>query len=150
MNNLKSKNLSTFRSGGFTLIEIMIVVVILGVLAALVVPNMLGQATEARRTAAASDIRTIANALDMYKLDNFSYPSTNQGLQALVSKPSGYPEASNWRQSGYLKKLPKDPWGNEYQYISPGSGGAFDLLSLGADGKREGEGNAADIKLSDL
>ena len=135
---------------GFTLIEIMVVVVILGVLAALVVPNMIGQAGEARKTAAASDLRAIANALDMYRLDNFSYPRTDQGLQALVEKPSGFPEAKNWKIDGYLRKLPKDTWGNDYVYISPGKNGPFDLLSLGADGRLGGTDEAADIDYADL
>ncbi len=130
---------------GFTLIEIMVVVVILGILGALVVPNILGRTGEARGTAAKSDIQSISNALDLYKLDNPIYPSTDQGLEALVSKPSGYPEAKNWNPNGYLKRLPQDPWGNEYQYVSPGSNGAFDLYSLGADSREGGEGDAADV-----
>ncbi len=130
---------------GFTLIEIMVVVVILGILGALVVPNILGRTGEARGTAAKSDIQSISNALDLYKLDNHTYPSTDQGLEALVSKPSGYPEAKNWNANGYLKRLPQDPWGNEYQYVSPGSNGAFDLYSLGADSREGGENDAADI-----
>lgn len=137
------------RSGGFTLIEIMVVIVILGVLAALVVPNVMGRAGEARMKAATVDLRAIQTALDMYRMDNFVYPSSDQGLQALVAKPSGFPEAKNWSEP-YLKKSPKDPWGNEYQYISPGSDGAYDLFSLGADGKPGGEGEAADIFVADL
>lgn len=135
----------TNRQRGFTLIEIMVVIVILGVLAALVVPNILGRPDEARISAARSDIQAISNALNLYHLDNFTYPSTNQGLQALVSKPSGSPEAKNWNPDGYLSKLPKDGWGNEYLYISPGAHGKFDLYSLGADGREGGEGNDADI-----
>lgn len=131
--------------GGFTLIEIMVVVVILGILAALVAPNILGRAGEARITAAQSDINSIGNALDLYKLDNHAYPSTDQGLEALVSKPSGYPEPANWNPEGYLKSLPKDPWGNEYQYLSPGSERAYDLYSLGADKREGGEGDNTDI-----
>ena len=138
------------KQAGFTLIEIMIVVVILGVLAALVVPNMIGKAGEARQTAAASDIRSIANALDMYRLDNFNYPSTDQNLAALVEKPNGFPAAANWGEGGYLRKLPKDPWGNNYIYISPGKTGPYDLLSMGGDGRIGGEGEAADINLADL
>jgi len=130
---------------GFTLIEIMVVIVILGVLAALVVPNILGRPDEARVSAAKSDIKAISNALNLYKLDNFNYPSTDQGLQALVTKPSGSPEAKNWNPDGYLPKLPKDGWGNEYQYLSPGAHGRFDLYSLGADGREGGEGIDADI-----
>lgn len=130
---------------GFTLIEIMVVVVILGILAALVAPNILGRTGEARITAAQSDINSISNALDLYKLDNHAYPSTDQGLEALVSKPSGYPEPANWNPEGYLKSLPKDPWANDYQYLSPGSERAYDLYSLGADKREGGEGDNADI-----
>ncbi len=132
---------------GFTLIEIMVVVVIIGVLIGLVAPNVLGRVDEARVTAAKADINILSQALDMYKLDNHRYPSTDQSLQALLAKPSGSPEAKNWNPEGYLKKatLPQDPWGNEYQYISPGAKGAFDLYSLGADGKDGGEGYDLDI-----
>lgn len=130
---------------GFTLIEIMVVVVILGILGALIVPNIMGRTGEARVTAAKSDIRAIGNALNLYRLDNFNYPSTDQGLEALVEKPSGLPEAKNWNPEGYLPKLPKDPWGNDYIYLSPGAHGAFDLYSLGADGKEGGDDQAKDI-----
>lgn len=135
---------------GFTLIEIMIVVVILGILAALVVPNMIGKAGEARQTAAAADIRAIANALEMYRLENFTYPSTDQGLKALVEQPTGQPPAPHWSPTGYLRKLPKDPWGNDYIYISPGKNGPYDLRSLGGDRRADGEGEAADVDLLDL
>ncbi|WP_346839990.1 type II secretion system major pseudopilin GspG [Microbulbifer sp. SAOS-129_SWC] len=137
------------KSGGFTLIEVMVVIVILGVLAALVVPNVMGKAGEARMKAARVDLKGIETALNLYHMDNFVYPSSDQGLQALVSKPSGFPEAKNWTQP-YLKKAPKDPWGNEYQYLSPGSNGPYDLFSLGADGKPGGEGEAADVSVADL
>lgn len=137
------------KSGGFTLIEIMVVIVILGVLAALVVPNVLGRTGEARIKAAKVGLKSIDTALDMYRMDNFVYPSSDQGLQALISKPSGFPEAKNWNQP-YLKKEPVDPWGNEYQYISPGANGPYDLFSLGADGKPGGEGEAADIFVADI
>jgi general secretion pathway protein G len=130
---------------GFTLIEIMVVVVIIGILGALIVPSILGRADDARVTAVKTDLRAISNALDLYKLDNFTYPSTDQGLEALVSKPSGLPEAPSWNPDGYLKKLPKDPWKRDYFYISPGAQGPFDLYSLGADGKEGGEGSAADV-----
>ncbi len=133
------------RARGFTLIEIMVVIVILGVLGALVIPNIIGRTGEARVTAAKSDMRAVANALDLYKLDNFNYPSTDQGLQALVTQPGGFPEAKNWNPDGYLKKLPKDPWGNDYQYISPGRNGKYDLFSLGSDGRPGGEKEAADL-----
>ena len=131
--------------GGFTLIEIMVVVVILGILAALVVPQVMSRPDQAKVTVAQGDIKAIAAALDMYKLDNHSYPSTQQGLEALVKKPSGNPPAKNWNKDGYLKRVPVDPWGNPYQYLSPGTRGTFDLYSLGADRAPGGEGAAADI-----
>lgn len=137
------------RNAGFTLIEIMVVVVILGILAAVVVPNIMGKPEEARVAAAKQDIRAIEAALNMYKLDNFYYPSTQQGLEALVQKPGGDPPAKNWREP-YLKKLPNDPWGNPYQYITPGSHGEFDLFSYGKDGKPGGESYEADIGNWDL
>ena len=130
---------------GFTLIEIMVVVVILGILAALVVPQVMNRPDQAKVTVAKGDIKAIGAALDMYKLDNFAYPSTQQGLEALVSRPSGNPPAKNWNKDGYLKKLPVDPWGNPYQFLSPGSKGTYDLYSLGADGKEGGSDNDADI-----
>ncbi|MCY1279717.1 Type II secretion system protein G [compost metagenome] len=130
---------------GFTLIEIMVVVVILGILAALVVPQVMNRPDQAKVTVAKGDIKAIGAALDMYKLDNFAYPSTQQGLEALVSRPSGNPPAKNWSKDGYLKKLPIDPWGNPYQYLSPGSKGTYDLYSLGADGKEGGSDNDADL-----
>ena len=135
----------TFSQRGFTLIEIMVVIVILGILAALVVPNIMSRPDEARVSTAKADIKAISNALNLYRLDNYTYPSTDQGLQALVSKPAGSPEAKNWNPDGYLSKLPKDGWGNDYQYISPGAHGKFDLYSFGADGREGGEGINADI-----
>ena len=129
---------------GFTLIEIMVVVVILGILAALVVPNILGNVDTARITAAKQDIRGIESALDMYRLDNYNYPTAQQGLQALVTQPAD-PSIRNWRLGGYLKKLPNDPWGNPYQYLYPGTQGEVDVWSMGADGQTGGEGVAADI-----
>ncbi|MEZ3185067.1 type II secretion system major pseudopilin GspG [Pseudomonas sp. LM13] len=136
--------------GGFTLIEIMVVVVILGILAALVVPQVMSRPDQAKVTVAKGDIKAIAAALDMYKLDNFAYPSTQQGLDALVKKPSGNPQPKNWNRDGYLKRLPKDPWGNDYQYLSPGTQGQFDLYSFGADGKPGGSELNADIGNWDL
>ncbi|MFV0454420.1 MAG: type II secretion system major pseudopilin GspG [Pseudomonas sp.] len=135
---------------GFTLIEIMVVVVILGILAALVVPQVMNRPDQAKVTVAKGDIKAIGAALDMYKLDNFSYPSTQQGLNALVEKPSGSPQPKNWNRDGYLKRVPKDPWGNDYQYLSPGTQGQFDLYSLGADGKQGGSDLSADIGNWDL
>jgi len=130
-------------SAGFTLIEIMVVVVIIGILGALIIPNVIGRDDDARVIAAKSDLNGIANALDMYKLDNFRYPSTDQGLDALVSKPSGFPEPKNYNPNGYLKKSPHDPWGTPYIYISTADG--FELFSLGADGVEGGERYNADI-----
>jgi general secretion pathway protein G len=130
---------------GFTLIELMVVIVILGVLAALIVPKVMGRPDEARIVAAKQDIASIAQALKLYKLDNMRYPNTDQGLMALVKKPSTPPEPQNWKGNGYLEKLPKDPWGNPYQYLQPGQHGDFDIISLGADGASGGEGSDADI-----
>ena len=133
---------------GFTLIEILVVVVIIGILGAVIVPNLLGRPDQARITAAESDLRSLANALDMYRLDNFNYPSSDQGLEALVSKPSGFPEPKNYNPDGYIKKLPIDPWGSPYVYERTESG--FNLLSLGADGVEGGEELNADIRYEDL
>ncbi|WP_276574425.1 type II secretion system major pseudopilin GspG [Pseudomonas tohonis] len=130
---------------GFTLIEIMVVVVILGILAALVVPQVMNRPDQAKVTVAKGDIKAIGASLDMYKLDNFAYPSTQQGLEALVKKPSGNPQPKNWNKDGYLKRLPVDAWGNPYQYLSPGTKGAYDLYSFGADGKEGGTDADADI-----
>lgn len=130
---------------GFTLIEILVVVTILGILAALVVPQLMSYPDDARTTRAEQDIQSLRTALDLYRMDNFTYPSTEQGLRALVTKPGGRPEAPNWRSGGYIKELSKDPWGGDYVYLSPGQAGAFDLYSLGADRAPGGEGAAADI-----
>ncbi|PMH68526.1 type II secretion system protein GspG, partial [Vibrio splendidus] len=129
---------------GFTLLEVMVVVVILGVLASFVVPNLLGNKEKADQQKAITDIVALENALDMYKLDNSVYPTTDQGLYGLVTKPSS-PEPRNYRDGGYIKRLPNDPWGNEYQYLSPGDNGTIDIFTLGADGQEGGEGIAADI-----
>ncbi|TLX57665.1 type II secretion system protein GspG [Stutzerimonas nosocomialis] len=142
--------LRTRTQGGFTLIEIMVVVVILGILAALVVPQVMSRPDQAKVTVAKGDIKAIAAALDMYKLDNFAYPSTQQGLDALVQRPTGNPQPKNWNRDGYLKRLPQDPWGNDYQYLSPGTRGQFDLYSFGADGKEGGSDLNADIGNWDL
>ncbi|WP_120997254.1 type II secretion system major pseudopilin GspG [Stutzerimonas urumqiensis] len=142
--------LRNVRQRGFTLIEIMVVVVILGILAALVVPQVMSRPDQAKVTVAKGDIKAIAAALDMYKLDNFAYPSTQQGLEALVERPTGNPQPKNWNRDGYLKRLPQDPWGNDYQYLSPGTEGPFDLYSLGADGKQGGSDLNADIGNWDL
>ncbi|TNC82520.1 MAG: type II secretion system protein GspG [Oleiphilus sp.] len=138
------------RQSGFTLIEIMVVMVILGLLVAVVAPNILGRGEEARIGVAKTQIRNVSNALDLYKLDNFNYPSTEQGLEALVNEPSGSPAAKNWNKDGYLPSVPVDPWGNEYQYVSPGSEGPYDLYSFGPDGKEGGSDEGADISVHDL
>ena len=138
------------KQGGFTLIEIMVVVVILGILAALVVPQVMNRPDQAKVTVAKGDIKAIGAALDMYKLDNYSYPSTQQGLDALVKKPGGNPQPKNWNRDGYLKRVPNDPWGNEYQFLSPGTQGQYDLYSYGADGKQGGSELNADIGNWDL
>lgn len=130
---------------GFTLLEIIVVVVIIGILAAMVVPKFFDKPGEARQAKAKADIQALSTALNLYRLDNFAYPSTDQGLQALVSKPSGMPEARNWKAGGYINQLSKDPWGRDYLYLSPGQRGDFDLYTLGADGQPGGEGEAADI-----
>ena len=130
---------------GFTLIEIMIVIVIMGIMASLIVPKIMGRPDEARIMASKQDIASILQALKLYKLDNQRLPSTEQGLQALVTKPSSPPMPNNWKADGYLDKLPKDPWGNPYQYLSPGLHGDIDVFSFGSDGAMGGEGNDADI-----
>ncbi|WP_211337045.1 type II secretion system major pseudopilin GspG [Marinicella litoralis] len=133
------------RQGGFTLMEILIVVVIISILAISVVPQFLDQPDNARIAATKADIRNLETSLSMYKLDNFHYPSTSQGLQALVQKPSGSPEAKNWKPSGYINKLQNDQWGNPYQYLNPGNHGEIDIYSFGADGQPGGDGVNADI-----
>ena len=133
------------RSTGFTLIEVMVVVVILGILAAIVVPRVMDRPDEARIVKAKNDIRVLQSQLQLYKLDNFVFPTTDQGLEALISKPSTPPEPPKWKTGGYLSQLPRDPWGRDYQYLSPGQRGEFDLYSLGADGQPGGEGSNADI-----
>lgn len=128
---------------GFTLIELMVVLVIIGLLAALIVPNVLDRADDARVTAARTDISNLMQSLKLYKLDNQRFPTGEQGLQALVAKPSAGPIPNNWKP--YLEKLPSDPWGNPYQYVNPGVKGQVDVFSFGADGQSGGEGRDADI-----
>ncbi|MGL4206662.1 MAG: type II secretion system major pseudopilin GspG [Aeromonadaceae bacterium] len=123
------------RQRGFTLLEIMVVIVILGVLASMVVPNLMGNKEKADRQKAVSDIVALENALGMYKLDNSVYPTTEQGLEALVTKPQSQPEPRNYAEDGYIKRLPKDPWGNDYQLVSPGEHGKIDVFSMGLDGE---------------
>ncbi len=130
---------------GFTLIEVMVVVVILGILAAIVVPKVMDRPDAARITKAKQDIRALESALNLYKLDNYRYPSTDQGLEALVSKPAGSPEPRNWKSGGYMDRLPKDPWGNDYRYLSPGSHGDIDIYTFGADEREGGEGIDSDV-----
>jgi len=131
------------RQSGFTLIEIMVVVAIIAILGATVVPLIMDRPNEARVVRANNDIATLGAALDLYKLDNFTYPSTDQGLMALVEKPTGDPEPANWKDGGYIKKLPKDPWGREYLYDAENNN--FEIVSLGNDGSEGGDGFDADI-----
>lgn len=145
MNLSKKSQISRHTQQGFTLIEVMVVIVILGILSALVVPNIIHKAGDARIAAAKSDIAAIGQALDMYKLDNSVYPSSDQGLEALVTKPSGSPEPRNWNANGYLKKLPQDPWHHDYTYTSPADGAPYEIRTLGADGREGGEGEDGDI-----
>ena len=130
---------------GFTLIELMVVIVIIGLLATVVVINVFPAQDQARVTKAKADIALLEQAAEMYRLDNLTYPSTSQGLAALLSPPTSLTEAGRYRPGGYIKRLPKDPWGNAYLYAMPGQHGAFDIYSLGADGQPGGEGNDADI-----
>ena len=130
---------------GFTLLEVMVVVVILGILAALVVPKIISRPDEARVLAARQDIAALMQALQLYRLDSQRYPATEQGLQALVERPAAAPVPPNWKSGGYLERLPNDPWGNPYQYLNPGLYGEIDVYSLGADGLTGGDGNAAEI-----
>lgn len=133
---------------GFTLVEIMVVIVIIGILAALIVPRVVGRGEEARVVAARQDVSAIMQALKLYRLDNGRYPSTEQGLQALATRPQTAPVPNNWKQ--YLDKLPRDPWGNPYNYLNPGVRGEIDVFSLGADGQPGGSGQDADIGSWDL
>ena len=134
---------------GFTLIEIMVVVVIIGILAALVGPRLFGQVDRARIEAAKAEISTIENAMKFYRLDNFAYPTSEQGIEALVSRPND-PNIKNYPAGGYLERMPKDPWGNPYLYLNPGNQGEIDVYTLGADGAPGGEENNADIGNWDL
>ena len=135
---------------GFTLIEVMVVVTILAILAILVVPKIVGQTDKARRTAAVVQIKNLEEALHLYKLDSGIYPTTEQGLEALVTKPTSSPIPERWRTGGYLPNVPKDPWHHDFVYLSPGTHGDFDLISYGLDGERGGEGNDEDLENWDL
>jgi general secretion pathway protein G len=139
----KIQNLRTRAQAGFTLIELMVVLVIIGVLAALIVPNVLDRADDARTTAARTDVNNLMQALKLYKLDNQRYPSAEQGLQALIARPTTNPLPINWKP--YLEKLPNDPWGRPYQYLNPGVKAEIDVMSFGADGQPGGEGKNADV-----
>ena len=134
-------------SKGFTLVEVMVVVVILAVLAALIVPRVVGRTDEARAVAAQQDIAAIMQSLKLYRIDNSRYPTNQQGLEALVTRPTTEPQPGNWKS--YLDKLPKDPWGNTYLYLNPGVHGDIDVFSLGADGQPGGEGaDAGPVELA--
>ncbi|HYW93899.1 MAG TPA: type II secretion system major pseudopilin GspG [Gammaproteobacteria bacterium] len=130
---------------GFTLIEIMVVVAIMGILAAIIVPRVMDRPDTARITKAKQDIRSLESALNLYKLDNYRYPSTEQGLNALVKKPTGDPPAPNWNAGGYIDRLPLDPWGHPYKYLNPGQHGPIDIYTLGADDQPGGTGIDATI-----
>lgn len=130
---------------GFTLIEVLVVVVILGILAAIVVPKVMDEPDKARIAKARQDVRALMTALNMYKLDNYVYPSTEQGLDSLVRRPGGQPDARNWKEGGYIDNLPKDPWGNDYQYLNPGVNATVDVYSLGADGQLGGDSLNSDV-----
>jgi general secretion pathway protein G len=149
---VKKMSNDRFKEHGFTLIELMVVIVILGILAGFVVPRIMGRPEEARRMKARVQIESIETALKLYKLDNGSYPSTEQGLQALVEAPSVGTLPRAWRNGGYLEKgkVPKDPWGGDYLYLCPGVHGEFDLFSYGPDGEPGGEGKNADINSWEL
>lgn len=136
METLKAKQ------SGFTLIEIMVVVIILGILAAVVVPKLTDRTGEARVIKAKQDIRMLESALDLYRLDNFNYPTTDEGLIALVEQPADAPQ---WKDGGYVKQVPLDPWGRDYLYLSPGENGDVDIYTLGADGQEGGEGENTDV-----
>lgn len=146
----RKHSLAAKRQAGFTLLELMVVAAILSLLVALVAPNILGRSDDAKVAVAKTQLRNIVAALDLYKLDNGQYPSTAQGLQALVNRPTGYPEARNWKQGGYLPSVPQDPWGFDFLYISPSAQGEYELVTLGADGRDGGEADASDISSRDL
>lgn len=130
---------------GFTFIEIMVAIAIIAILSAIIVPRVINRVDDAAVAKARADVQSLVTALNLYKLDNYNYPSTDQGLDALRAKPAGQPEAANWKAGGYVDQLPKDPWGNAYQYLAPGQHGPIDVFTLGRDGRPGGEGPDADI-----
>lgn len=144
-----SKQFSWRGQRGFSLIEIMVVVIIIGLLASIVAPAVLNRADDARIQKVHADFRNIQTALKLYRIDNFVYPSSEQGLEALIERPTIAPVPRNWRQGGYLEELPRDPWGNPYQYLSPGESREYDIYTLGADGVSGGDGQNADISVWD-
>lgn len=133
------------RRAGLTLVEMIVVLAIIALVAVLIVPNVIGRPDEARVTVARTDLKTIASALRIYRLDNGDYPTTEQGLEALVERPTAPPEPRSWATDGYLPEAPTDPWNRPYLYRSPGRNGAFDLMSYGKDGEEGGEGLDADL-----
>lgn len=142
------KNDTYLNRSGFTLIELMVVIVILSILAVYMMPKIMGRPEQARRLKARVDIQALETALKLYKLDNGRYPTTEQGLQALVEPPDSAPQPRNWREGGYVEKgrIAKDPWGNQYVYLSPGAHDDYDIISYGADGEPGGEDEKADVK----
>lgn len=149
MSHVSRPRIAHRRERGFTLIEIMVVVIIIGLLAAIVAPNVIGRIGEAEVTKAKAEIGNLENAINLFYMDNRRYPSTEQGLEALVTRPTD-PNIRNWQEGGYMKRIPNDPWGNPYQYLSPGNNGIFDIYTLGADAQPGGEGIDADIGNWDL
>jgi len=137
---------------GFTLIEVMVVIVILAVMATIVIPNIMDRPDQAKRTKAELDMKSISQTLELYRLDNNRYPSTDQSLNALIAKPEIEPIPRNWKSGGYFKgsKVPNDPWGKAYIYLSPADNSPYEIISYGSDGMRGGEGRDADIRLSEL
>jgi len=147
MRNSRLHTLVITRQRGFTLIEIMVVVIIIGLLASVAVPTVIDKLDQARVEKAKADFKSIQTALKLYRIDNFMYPTSEQGLEALVTKPSLAPIPRNWKSSGYVDQLQQDPWGRAYLYVSPGEGHDYDIYTLGADGVSGGEGTAADLSI---